>query len=336
MTRLHRRGFTLIELLVVIAIIAMLIALLLPAVQQAREAARRSQCKNNLKQFGLAILNYHDTHRAFPRANFEELGGGGGANSYWGFSAHAMLLPFIDQAPLYNNLNFSALANSGSNPTWIRQVIPTLLCPSDPTQTDARGGGNNYVVSAGPSLYWGYAGVALTDQVGVFNYRAVVRMRDLVDGSSNVIAASEQITSGNGGDSVLAESWGVTSMGSLPKTFATRAELDTLGASCAAAADSVHQRSGMLREQIHWAVGTGGQTVFNTLNPPNSPNRNCVNCTGCWSTDNLGVWTARSRHEGGVHVLLGDGSVRFVSENVDFNTWQRLGARNDGNVIGEY
>src|SRR5688572_16336833 len=124
MPRQRKRGFTLIELLVVIAIIAILIALLLPAVQQAREAARRTQCKNHLKQFGLAIHNYHDTHRAFPRLTSGSQGTGFGTE-WRGFSAHVMLLPYIDQAPLYNQIDFQ----------WHAET-DTAATPTDPAPTN--------------------------------------------------------------------------------------------------------------------------------------------------------------------------------------------------------
>jgi prepilin-type N-terminal cleavage/methylation domain-containing protein/prepilin-type processing-associated H-X9-DG protein len=340
----RRLGFTLIELLVVIAIIAILIALLLPAVQQAREAARRSACKNNLKQFGLALHNYHDVYNQFPRANYETLATGN--NSFWGWSAHAMLLPYFEQANITSDLDFSLRPNdSGAgNPNWqmIRRRIPVFLCPSDQGPSSPNGGGNSYVVSAGPSLYWGLGlrgGVPLADQVGVFNFRARVRIADITDGTSNTIAASEQISAGNGSpDSILAESWGPGDFNTINMSFPTQAQMQTLATACKAHSDalsptgSVHRRSGDIKEQIHWALGTGGQTVFNTVFNPNSTTPNCVACSGCWHTDNLGVYTARSRHTGGVHVLLADGAVRFVSDNLDNTTWQRLGGRSDGQI----
>jgi prepilin-type N-terminal cleavage/methylation domain-containing protein len=142
-----RQAFTLIELLVVIAIIAILIALLLPAVQQAREAARRSQCKNNLKQLGLALHNYHDVFRIFPQGNFpsvQNVGGGrfglSNVSPYYGFSVQTMLLPYMDQSPLYNQINFNLIALDNSTPavpggktnSALRSTkIPGLLCPSD-------------------------------------------------------------------------------------------------------------------------------------------------------------------------------------------------------------
>ena len=126
-----KRGFTLIELLVVIAIIAILIALLLPAVQQAREAARRSQCKNNLKQMGLALQNYHDTHRVFPISH------GDTGNS---FGWRASVLPNIDQAPLYNKINFSENIINTDNLEVARTPLPVYRCPSDPTDNQVSGG----------------------------------------------------------------------------------------------------------------------------------------------------------------------------------------------------
>ncbi|MBC7968410.1 MAG: DUF1559 domain-containing protein, partial [Fuerstia sp.] len=154
----RRRGFTLIELLVVIAIIAILIALLLPAVQQAREAARRTQCKNNLKQLALAIHNYHDTHKVYP---FGKGASYPGAPVYARWSQHAMLLPYIEQANLYQSINFSAppetpgmggvlafmpayVSPTGINSVASRAVIPGFFCPSDLGVSDPWQGQNNY------------------------------------------------------------------------------------------------------------------------------------------------------------------------------------------------
>lgn len=147
---MRRRGFTLIELLVVIAIIAILIALLLPAVQQAREAARRTQCKNNLKQMGLALHNYHDNYQFFPNGNVASSAGG------WGLSWYARILPFVDQAPLYNQLTFSgtqhgwAWNDPTNNPEGVqngtafsRVTLSFVICPSSPLQAKRDAGGFN-------------------------------------------------------------------------------------------------------------------------------------------------------------------------------------------------
>jgi len=200
---LHRKpegGFTLIELLVVIAIIAILVALLLPAVQQAREAARRSSCKNNLKQFGLAIHNYHDTHGVFPQGDYGSRYDSCGGNCAWrGFSTHAMVLPFMEQAPLYDQLDFNLMYNQGVNGTAIRAKIPAYQCPSDVAYL-GNSPGVNYVVSAGPTTFWGGApGRPISEQMGMFNMGRKVSFRDLKDGTSNTIAASEALHGDNSG-----------------------------------------------------------------------------------------------------------------------------------------
>lgn len=202
---LHKRGFTLIELLVVIAIIAVLIALLLPAVQQAREAARRSQCRNNLKQLGLAMHNYHDTMSTFPP--------GGIGQNLWSADPSStnsanracwmqQILPYIDQAPLYNLISpyFDGKNSGGNTATWLwpgtKTVIPVLMCPSDPagpkqnTYTIPLGFQGNYVANAGSSHFNLNNGNILD---GMFYAQSRVRSRDLLDGSSNTLMMSELI-----------------------------------------------------------------------------------------------------------------------------------------------
>jgi len=361
---LRRRAFTLIELLVVIAIIAVLIALLLPAVQQAREAARRSQCKNSLKQLGLAMHNYHDTHSAFPRGNFEmtSVSNGYGNYSYVAFSAQAMLLPYLDQAPLYNQFNFMISLNSSPNSTLKQTVIPTFLCPSDIRGRIPNGGGyntgpgNSYVVCGGPSAFWfgklpadpsdatSSASLAATNQyqVGMFNFRKTVRMGDIIDGTSNVIAASEQIM-GSGVNSTTSQTLdvgdiirGVGTAGAA-SSFPTQSTLNAWGAAALA-----KKQSGTLSPAArgdtgsNWAYGNVGLTVFNTLTSPNSQYPNCVSCSSCGTNDGVGLFPARSRHTGGVNVLMADGSVRFIGNSINNPTWQYLGAIADGNTVGEF
>lgn len=344
-----RRAFTLIELLVVIAIIGVLVALLLPAVQQARESARRTQCRNNLKQLGLAMHNYENSNRCFQRANYSSVTTS--TTGWQGFSGHVMLLPYLDQSVIYNQIDFTQSFWGGANATLKATVIRAFLCPSDqgwqhgnygndPGTTG--GGGNNYFVSGGPSLLMlGVTGgsvggtpgtpIAFTDQIGVCNLFRNVAIADISDGTSNVIAASEAIIGdGNGtlftiGDVIR----GATIPAGFPNTFANQTQLSQFSSSC----DPV-THYGVTGK--NWINGMPGQTFFNTLNPPNSPNVDCMECGGCSWYDGRGVINARSRHTGGVHCLFADGSVRFVGNNIDITTWQRLGAIADGNPVGEF
>ena len=180
------RGFTLVELLVVIAIIGILIALLLPAVQAAREAARRSQCTNNVKQLALAFHNYHDTFRAFPRFDYVPTVV---TNPYQGYSALTMILPFTEQDAVYDGINFNVAWTDGANTTMRRTRITAFLCPSD-REWGGADAGNNYVVSAGSHYQvWGNASTLN----GPFKRDLETRMRDITDGTSNTIFIGEQL-----------------------------------------------------------------------------------------------------------------------------------------------
>ena len=354
----RRHGFTLIELLVVIAIIATLVAILLPAVQQAREAARRSTCKNNLKQLGIAIHNYHDTHNIFPRANFNSRAATTGATnySYYGWSAQTMLLPFVEQAALYDTINFNLPAYpDATNDTAKRAIIPGYLCPSDvnmiPNGSNYNNGpGNNYMVSGGPSIFFFPAGVDTTtnietsplpnfaDQNGMFNWRRSVRMADVIDGLSNTIAAAEMIK-GDGENNVYTEGDTIRNTpfpSGAPNTFWSKAIQDAYVTACQANITVTGNSSPKGNQGSNWAYGVPGMSIFTTMMNPNTKFGNCVRCVNCGTNDTAGSFPASSRHKGGVNFLLGDGGVRFGSDNLDNTTWQRLGAVNDGQVIGEF
>lgn len=176
------RAFTLIELLVVIAIIAILIALLLPAVQQAREAARRTTCKNNMKQLSLALHNYESTHGVFPIGVLGTSGNTAAANvlTTW----EAMILPFLEQSSLYSQYNFNLRFDHASNAVAVKSVLPMYLCPSQPQSSLVNG-------LYGPSHYAGNAGTIPGANDGLLYPLSNVRMRDLTDGTSNTIASGE-------------------------------------------------------------------------------------------------------------------------------------------------
>ncbi len=336
----RRRAFTLIELLVVIAIIAVLIALLLPAVQQARESARRTQCKNNLKQFGLALHNYHDTFSMFPRG---QLGGVTGAGDWRGHSAHVMILPYIDQSAMYNRYNHDAWAwwdnGKGTNQSDATQVgyrrIAAFLCPSNPPANQFPN--NSYVVCEGANAGMFNDGVAggttSAKQNGIFNLQGVVPMAGITDGTSNVIMASEQLLSQTGTlvDKVASMRQTVAIPAGWDGTFLTQSQLDDWGNRCNTSGANQRTESGR-----YWAPGVHEQTTFNVLLPPNSSYQNCTaHCSGC-APDGPAMIGARSLHVGGVHVLLADGAVRFVGNNIDYRTWQNLGSRNDGATVGDF
>jgi prepilin-type N-terminal cleavage/methylation domain-containing protein/prepilin-type processing-associated H-X9-DG protein len=334
---LRKRGFTLIELLVVIAIIAVLVALLLPAVQQAREAARRSSCKNNLKQFGLALHNYHESAKVFPLAVFSNQQTSG----QWDWrlaSAQVMMLPYIDQAPVYNQLNFSVSFNNGtSNDTICQNVkIAAFRCPSDPSQqvgnqsmNNISDPGNNYAVCTGSNCAWGGNN---SDQNGAINFTIVTTFASITDGSSNTIMGAEILVAG--GPIKTANCVNGTS-GPGPTSGLTLAQVQTWGQS---GLNNIAQ-AGQTNTGHRWHAGGKGRTSMDTLLPPNSQYPDVTaNCGVGSSCDNnaQSMDAARSAHTGGVHVLLCDGSVRFVSNNVDWPTWQNLGNRGDGNTIGDF
>ncbi len=355
---IRRRGFTLIELLVVIAIIAILIALLLPAVQQAREAARRTQCRNNLKQLGLAMHNYHDTFNMFPRGVQGPVADGAAGNGWRGYSAHAMILPYIDQAPLYTTvaqainenrfttggasggLGAAGDATTASPPGYGLDTVklPAFLCPSDSPPQDFRAW-NNYAVSAGANKGWSLA--SRVDEDGICNQNVWVGISDINDGTSNTLLASEMVTSDQGSRNsdntdyarVRDGQAGCPGLNAAPdsvKNGVTYANVQAWGQAAIPL--------GVNGERVgnRWFRGQQGRTMINTLLPPNAkfPNIN-GNCAGC-NWDGRGLHGARSKHVGGVHALLADGTIKFISENIDWATWQRIGSRNDGQPIGEF
>lgn len=352
LSKRNSRGFTLVELLVVIAIIGVLVGLLLPAVQAAREAARRSTCINNLKQFGLAAQNYHDVQGKFPSAaNSTPLEGGTIPHSPTGnwrsFSAHALMLPYMEQQRLGDivmqsiKLNLRAdsdgtNAMEGAFPEVTTTKIGSFRCPSDGDNFGANY--NNYAVCAGANKGW-WGGAA--NQNGVITQGIYVTMADVTDGTANTLLASELVTaqaaSGAGSKnqkdlSRVREGAGIGSNGA-PEAWPTITAVNvaSMGAACAALTGINGNPVGE-----RWYKGQLGRTVFNTLLTPNSTYPNCTfHCGGC-NYDGRGLHGARSMHSGGVATLMVDGATRFVSSEIDWTTWQLLGSRNDGNPVGNF
>lgn len=336
----RRHGFTLIELLVVIAIIAILIALLLPAVQQARESARRTQCRNNLKQLGLALHNYHDSNQVFPMGfsdtvwgNAEVLGDGWS----WG----AAILPFLDQGPLFNQFNFGTTPYAvGANQTGIATPLTAFSCPSDikpataPNNAGNAAGGkgtaaiatSSYMGTGGP---WGgtpcvqdASGVPAPEarNIGMFRVNTSLSFRHLTDGSSNVFALGEVRWIPNGTDATNA------AYGS-DRQFIYGNVTTGGGPKC--------DNNGVTNNGLHLHIRWTRQKL-------NGPYLGSVNLERSF----------HSAHVGGAHFLMGDGAVRFVSDNIDhtatdyvaspsnlngpYGTYQRLAGVNDGQVVSDF
>jgi prepilin-type N-terminal cleavage/methylation domain-containing protein len=308
MSARRRHGFTLIELLVVIAIIAILIALLLPAVQQAREAARRTECKNKLKQLGLAMHNHHDTYSALPVGvttipNSVRNWG----NSRDGWSWLARILPQIEQNTVYTTLDLSNPINGSATAGGAlrRGHLNVHLCPSDSVMFEEEGIADwqsplhSYVGCFGNTRFDAANLIGVTGQKGMFEIDKGVRFADCTDGTSNTAMLGEIITP-----------------------------------------EQANVWSAVGRTTV--AMGAGFTTFLTPNSASNDTSNRCytqlggglgLQCTDIGDDDwRQNVHAARSFHAGGAQVTMTDGSVRFVSENVDLTTWRAAGTRGGGEV----
>ena len=335
-----RRGFTLIELLVVIAIIAVLIALLLPAVQAAREAARRMQCVNNLKQIGLSLHNYHSSINCLPWDH-----GPGGWNEWSGLT---MLLPYMEQSTIYNTINFTSgyasPGNGGTNTTATWAKINTFLCPSDLDRCTSPEGHNNYMMNVGsdafsPDIASNAAGI------GTSYYATspqVVSFASIIDGTSNTAAFSEMVkgvggdtltsTGANGSFDPLKPSASMKPIG----TFVGNPAGDYTACMTAGAPTSASFSNDFAMGQ-YWHTTQRDNGHYHHTMPPNSWScQSNTLPTGAPSGDNVlnfGAFTASSRHSGGVNTLMCDGSVKFIKSTVAPQTWWALGTRAGNEVL---
>ena len=346
----RRSGFTLVELLVVIAIIGILIALLLPAVQAAREAARRSQCSNNMKQFGLALHNYHDTFKAFPAGCGPAPLNAPGGSTYESWSAWSGVAPltaFMEQNALYDRIDWLVGFNNAASGN--RAVTETLVsnfnCPSDPGYMVDYGnmGSISYCLSHGPASWWecGHRGEA-----GLFERIAYYKMATIRDGTSNTIAMAECMIGQNQGmwntnkrdpmyrvvtGAHLTQSPAIGSDRSFTNSATDIATINTYYDNCLSMYDAGSGWEGQSDEQGRFwtACNSWWAPYCTTLVGPNAG----PGCDDNGSVTQVQVKEPSSYHPGGVQTLRADGSVSFASETIDQATWIALGTIKGGESV---
>ena len=328
-----RAGFTLIELLVVIAVVAILVSLLLPAVQQAREAARRTHCKNNLKQIGLALHNYESITGTLPPsfvvdADPDRTGG------QW--SVHVRLLPFLEQVNVEELVDFDSAYSGDTASLEVRTFrVPTYLCPSEPNDRVRTGSSGtpvhyptNYGFNGGPWFVWDNAGRTLGD--GAFCPNSAFGFQNFRDGTTQTLAFAEvkaftpYVRDGGGAPGAAPDD--PFALSTLPGSFKS---------------SSGH---------TEWVDGRVHQTGFTAAYPPNATTpvagglaaggadwgdwTACREAKSCTDPTEAAV-TSRSHHPGGVNTLLMDGSVAFAQDTIDYNIWRAVSTRAGGELVSD-
>ena len=302
-----RRGFSPIDLLVVIAIIAILIALLLPAVQKAREAARRVQCQNNLKQISIAMFNYHDTHMTFPPGHVSPPGDKLGRN----MSAQALILPYLEQQNVYASINFWLGTADPANATARKMVVSTYLCPNDPAPHGPYGP-TNYALVAGSKPNIGWDGKDLGKQPnGLFFQCSKIGVAQVTDGLSNTLMVME-MTRGESPTNTPVRAY-AAKPGPMPEMVDAKQERG---------GERAFDRGGS------WMSGGFLQTLVTVTLPVNAREYDLS-----YGLLEGGLSSSRSFHSRGVSAAFGDGSVQFLSDSVDMKTLEAMGTRNGGEVV---
>jgi prepilin-type N-terminal cleavage/methylation domain-containing protein/prepilin-type processing-associated H-X9-DG protein len=354
--RKRRSGFTLIELLVVIAIIGVLVSLLLPAVQGAREAARRAQCTNNLKQLGLAVNNYLSQTGAYPHlmTNYNRNAGAGPNGGEWPLNWAVSILPMVEQQVLYNSANFSFGASSAPNQNTVTATrVATMICPSeDGTGPWLAGSWSNYAANVGgPASIMAYSGPIIimrngpNNDSGGPNNRNVRTLgaENITDGTSNTVMFSERLVGLGSGPNPAVGSRDAVRVSyevAAPVNDDTgnAAEARAFVAACNALPATATPPAGMsLWSGACWSGTHTGTLRFNAYNHVQTPNKqSCypqANPHGGPPGGHDNALAPSSNHPGGVNVSMVDGSVRFVKDSIALDVWWGLGTRNGKEII---